>query len=56
MYFVYIISPQCQDTSGWNTSSCETQTRLFYIVNIIAADDLATQGAKSSATIIDLLI
>ena len=30
----------------------ETRTYLFYIVNIMAADDLAMQGAKASATVI----
>ena len=37
---------------GWNPSSCKTRTYLFYIVNIIAADDLATPGARASATVI----
>ena len=27
-------------------------THLFYIVNIMAADDLATQGARESTTVI----
>ena len=27
-------------------------TRLFYIINIMAADVLATQGARASATMI----
>ena len=35
-----------------NFSSCKARTYLFYIVNIVAADDLATQGARASATMI----
>ena len=37
---------------SWNLSSSDTRTYLIYIVNIMAADDLATQGARASATMI----
>ena len=39
-----------------NPSSCETKTYLFYIVNIMAADDLTMQGAKASATMISTML
>ena len=35
-----------------NPSSCKTKTYLVYIVNITAADDLATQGARASTAMI----
>ena len=37
---------------SWNPSSCKTRTYLFYIVNIMGADVLVTQGARTSATMI----
>ena len=36
----------------WNTSSSKTRTYLFYIVNIMGADVLPTQGVRASATMI----
>ena len=36
----------------WHPSSCKTKTHLFYIVNIVGADVLATQGARASATML----
>ena len=47
-----VISPHWHDTGSWNPSSSKTRTYLFYIVNIIGADVLATQGAWASATMI----
>ena len=35
-----------------NSSSSKTRTCLFYMINIMAADVLATQGARASATMI----
>ena len=40
------------NTGSWNPSSCKTMTYVFYIVKIMAVDDLAMQGARASATII----
>ena len=37
-------------------SSCKTMTYLFYVFNKMAADDLATQGARASATMILTLL
>ena len=37
-----VISPHWYDTGSWNPSSNKTRTYLFYIVNIMAADVLAT--------------
>ena len=34
----------------------ETMTSLFYAVDIVAADDLATQGARASAAMILTLL
>ena len=38
------------NTNSWNPSSSKTRTCLFYIVSIMGADVLATQGARTSAT------
>ena len=40
----------------WNPSSSKARTYLFYIVNVMCADVLATQGATASATIIFTLL
>ena len=37
-----VISPHWYDADSWNPSSNTTRTYLFYIVNIMAADVLAT--------------
>ena len=37
---------------SWNPSSSKTRTCLFFIVNIMGADVLVTQGSRASATII----
>ena len=37
-----VISPNWYDAGSWNPSSNKTRTYLFYIVNIMAADVLAT--------------
>ena len=48
----YVIPPHWYDAGGWNTSSNKTMTCLFYIVKIMAAAVLATQGARTSAVMI----
>ena len=48
----YVISLNWHDTGSWNSSSSKTRTYLFYLVNIMGADVLATQGSRASATII----
>ena len=48
--YLYFISFLHTDTGSWNPSSSTTRTYLFYIVNIMCADVLATQGARASAT------
>ena len=48
---IYTISQYVHD-KGWNPSSCKTITYLFNIANIMGADVLATQGARTSATMI----
>ena len=47
-----VIPPHSEHTGSWNSSSSKTRTCLFYIINIMAADVLATQGARASATMI----
>ena len=52
--YIYIL---CQSStltwhSSWNPSSSKTRTYLFYIVNIMAADGLVTQGARAWTIII----
>ena len=39
-------------TDSQNPSSYKTRAYLFYIVNIMAADELAMQRARASATMI----
>ena len=39
-------------TGSWSPFSCKTRTYLLYIINIISADVLVTQGTRASATII----
>ena len=54
--YAFIIS--CHNYSSkltwhsWNSSSCKTGNYLVYIVNTMAADDLATQGTGVSTTMI----
>ena len=48
----YVIPPHGHDTGSWNPSLNETRTYLLYIVNIMGADVLTTQGARASATMI----
>ena len=50
--FFYIFPPYWYDTDSLNHPSSKTRTYLFYIVNIMGADVLATQGARASATMI----
>ena len=48
----YVIPPHWHDTGSWNPSSSKTRTYLFYIVNIMGAVVLATQGTRVSAIMI----
>ena len=50
---IEIISPYGHDTDSWNLSSSLTRTYIFYIVNTMDADALATQGAGISNNDID---
>ena len=52
----HVIAPHWHDTGSWYPSSCKTRTYLAYMVNIMAADGLATQGARASATMILTLL
>ena len=52
IFIFYVIPPHLYDTGGWNLSSTKTRTCPFYIVNIMAAGVLATQGARTSAAMI----
>ena len=52
IFTFYGIAPHWHYTVSQNPSSCKTRTFLFYIVNIMAADDLTTQGARASANMI----
>ena len=48
----FVIYPHWYDTENWNPSSSQTKAFLFYTVNIMAADVLATQGARVSKTVL----
>ena len=51
--FTFSIIPPCRyDTGVWNLFSWKTRSYLFYIVNIMVADDLSTQGRRASATML----
>ena len=52
IFTFYVIPPHWHNTSSWNPSLSKTRTYLFYIVNIMAADVLVTEGARASATMI----
>ena len=52
IFTFYVIPPHWYDTCGWNPSSNKTRTYPFYIVNIMAAGVLATQGARTSTAMI----
>ena len=52
IFTFHIIPPYWYDTGGWNPSSHKTRTYPFYIVNIMAAGVLVTQGARTSAAMI----
>ena len=49
-FTIAVILPYLHNTGSWNPSSCKARTHLLYIVNIMVADGVATQGAMSSAT------
>ena len=46
IFTFYVIPPHWHETGSWNPSSSKTRTYLFYIVNIMGADVLGTQGAR----------
>ena len=50
VFAFHVIVPYWQDTGSWNLSSSKTRTHLFYIVNIMGADVLATQGGITGIT------
>ena len=52
IFTFYVIPPLWHDTDSWNPSSSKTRTYPFYLVNIMGADVLVTQGARASATMI----
>ena len=52
IFTFYAIPPHWYSTGGWNPSSNKTRTYPFYIVNIMAAVVLATQGTRTLAAMI----
>ena len=52
IFTFHVFHPHWYDTGGCNLFSSKTRTYLFYIVNIMAADVLATQGARASSTMV----
>ena len=51
LHFIPFVS-HWYSTGSWNPSSRKTRTCLLYIVSFMTVDDLATQGARASATMI----
>ena len=43
---IYQFAPYLHDICSWNTSTWKAMANLFYIVNIMATDGLATQEAE----------
>ena len=52
VFTFHVMSPHWQVIGSLNPSSYKTRTYLFCIVNIMVADVLATQGDRTSATLI----
>ena len=52
IFSFYVTPSHWHDTGNWNPSSSRTRTYLFYKINIMGADVLATQWARASATMI----
>ena len=52
MYLHFMSFFHIDMTCNWNPLLCKKRTYLFYIVNIMGADVLATQGARASATMV----
>ena len=52
MYLQFILFLLTDMTGSWNPSSCKIRTYLFCIVNVMDADVLATQGTRTSATMV----
>ena len=50
IFTFYVIPPYWYGKDTENASSSKTRIYIFYIVNIMAADVLATQGNRASAT------
>ena len=57
MHLQFISFPHTdKDTSSGTLSLCEARTNSFYIISIMGADVLATQGAGASATMVVKLL
>ena len=52
---INIIPSHWHDKGGRSPFSCKTRTYLFYRVNIVASDVLATQGASATMILTNLL-
>ena len=52
----YVISPYWHETGSWISTLRKIRRCLFYMVNIMGADVLATQGARVSATMISTML
>ena len=56
IFTFHVIAPQWHGIGSWNLSSCKTRTYLFYKVNVMVADDLATQRARTSSTMTFIML
>ena len=52
IYWKDIIPPHWHGTGIWNPYSWKTRACLFHIANVMAANDMATQGARASAVVL----
>ena len=52
IFAFYVIHPHWYNRGSWNPTSSKTITYLFYIVNIMGVDVLATHGAGATTNMI----
>ena len=55
LFWLFIIPINWNAAGSWNPSSWKIGTCLSYLVNTMAVDNLATQGARASAAMVFIL-
>ena len=52
VFLFYITFQNWNEACSWNTSPCKTRAQIYYIVNGMVVDVLATQVAKASRAMV----